>query len=483
MGRIIIYDGAEEIGGSKILVETGKDKFLLDFGLNYKRRGLYFEEFLNPRVANGLGDLYYLGLIPPIKGLYRKDLTKKLCQNGNEELGKGDEPSPVDCIFVSHAHFDHSAYISMVREDIPIFASSTTIALLKAMEESGATNFETSMFKFIKRDTNSSKNEEKYGTHDIRSIDSSVHLTESVVSPFSVDHSVPGAVGFVIQSPQATIVYSGDLRLHGKRRKDTEKFVHSAKESKPDFFLVEGTNLGEKESGEFWTEQRVYEEANEVFKKSEGLIIVNFSIRDVDRFLTFYELAKAYGRKFVLTLRDAYLLKAMREIGLGVPGLDDPSIYFYLEKRRSGTYCDEDYREAWFKNIFTFIDSGKLLKASDIKKNEKEFLIILRFFDLQELVDIQPRPGSVYIHSSSEAHTEEQTIDETRLDNWLKAFGLPPKVHIHASGHAKREDIFGIIQEINAKVVLPIHTEHSEEIKKQFPDRVRIVKNFDIVNI
>ena len=54
--NLTFYGGIKEIGGNKILLEDNDTKIFLDFGLSFKRRGLFFEEYLMPRSANGIGD-------------------------------------------------------------------------------------------------------------------------------------------------------------------------------------------------------------------------------------------------------------------------------------------------------------------------------------------------------------------------------------------------------------------------------------------
>ena len=56
------YGGIKEIGGNKILLEDNGTKIFLDFGMSFNRRALFFEEFLMPRSANGIGDFLVLGL-------------------------------------------------------------------------------------------------------------------------------------------------------------------------------------------------------------------------------------------------------------------------------------------------------------------------------------------------------------------------------------------------------------------------------------
>lgn len=52
-----------------------------------------------------------------------------------------------------------------------------------------------------------------------------------------VDHSIPGAYGFIIHTSGGTIASSGDVRLHGTRPQMTE-FVEKAMASKPETLIV-----------------------------------------------------------------------------------------------------------------------------------------------------------------------------------------------------------------------------------------------------
>ena len=90
--------------------------------------------------------------------------------------------------------------------------------------------------------------------------------------------------------------------------------------------------------------------------------------------------------------------------------------------------------------------------------------IASQVFDITELIDIRPNPGSVYVHSRSEPHNEEQRIDEERLDNWLRRFDVP-RLHAHASGHANYLDLMRMVGDIKPKKLIPIHIERPELFK------------------
>jgi ribonuclease J len=70
------YGGVNEIGGNKILLEDKDTRVFLDFGKGFSRRAKFFEEYINPRVANGIEDFLTMGLLPDVEGIYRDDLMK-----------------------------------------------------------------------------------------------------------------------------------------------------------------------------------------------------------------------------------------------------------------------------------------------------------------------------------------------------------------------------------------------------------------------
>ena len=76
MTSLSFYGGVNEIGGNKILLEDKDTRVFLDFGKGFSRRAKFFEEYINPRVANGIEDFLTMGLLPDVEGIYRDDLMK-----------------------------------------------------------------------------------------------------------------------------------------------------------------------------------------------------------------------------------------------------------------------------------------------------------------------------------------------------------------------------------------------------------------------
>jgi ribonuclease J len=88
-----------------------------------------------------------------------------------------------------------------------------------------------------------------------------------------VDHSIFGGCGFIIHGSDQTIIYSGDIRLHGTYGKKTEEFARRASEAKPDILLMEGTRIADGKVSE--SEAYVRQNASKTAKETKGLVIAD----------------------------------------------------------------------------------------------------------------------------------------------------------------------------------------------------------------
>lgn len=446
--KITFYGGVNEVGGNKILLQDGDTRIFLDFGKGFARRAKYFEEYLKPRPANGLVDFIEMGLIPDIEGIYRDDLL--------EMSGRRAASPQVDAVLVSHAHADHVDYVSFLHKDIPVYMGSTCHSILQAISERAPRDFEREVLDFLQRPSKRGSKPIQRKIETFRS-GRKFKVGSLEVHPIHVDHSIPGAYGFIIYTSAGPVVYTGDVRLHGARPEMTREFVQEAKAARPVALICEGTRIVDRAVEE--SERNVYQKSGALVKAHPSApVFADFNFKDVDRVRTFYRVAKESGRKMVVKLKDCYYLRQLsKDPNLGVPDVSDDSIAVYKPKQVSGTYASEDY----YGDDAVFAGMPNAITAADISKSPGSYLCAFGFFGFAALIDMKAAPGSLYIHSASEPYNEEQVLSQERVDNWLDKFGME-RHQIHCSGHARGQDLFSIVKEIGAKMLYPVHSEHPE---------------------
>jgi len=451
MVNLTFYGGVNEIGGNKILLEDNDTRVFLDFGKSFSRRAKYFEEFLNPRTANGIVDFLSMGLVPDISGVYRDDLMVM--------AGRKPEKPEIDAVLLTHAHSDHVDYISFLHEDIPIYMGSACHLILKALEERASRSIEREILDYKPRPYNIKDTPIPRKINEFRTGDK-FKIGSLEVEPIHVDHSVPGAYGFIIWTSEGAIAYTGDIRLHGTHPDMTRDFIEKAKEVKPIALITEGTRIADKEKEE--SEKLVYEQSSKTVSESDNLVFADFNFKDVDRMQTFFKIAKENDRKFVVKINDAYFLKYLsQDKHLDVPDIDDEDIIIYLPKRGSGTYSEKDYKG----NDKEFLDLHNTWTAEQIASRPNKVLCAIGFYSFTALIDMKPKSGARYIHSASEPYNEEQELSLDRIDAWIEHFGMS-KFQSHCSGHARGSHLLEAVAEIGAKTIYPIHTEHPDLFKK-----------------
>ena len=429
MVKITLYGGVGEIGGNKVLVEDRGTRVFFDFGEPFGLMDQYFVEFLKPRDRFGLKDYFHFDLIPRIDGLYDEELLR------HTDLKY--RPPEFDAIFLSHMHYDHVEHVRFTDRKIPIYLSVAADIIRKSWVETSGSRV-------------------KFGDHKFNQFrtGSKVKVGGIEVEPIHVDHSVPGAYGFLVHTSDGCVIYTGDLRVHGPRSDMTREFVERAAAEKPIAMVCEGTRVSDDDPREDLSEKGVEQKARKLLASHKKLAVVSFYPKDVDRMRTFRDVARSTGRSFVVSTKVAHLLGALKEDKhIQVPDpMTDPNMRVYVRRGMRRPYAYDSH----FNDLLGKDDH--VVDSKYVSKHQDRLIFHTDFSQMGELIDVRPRPDGLFIRSMSEPF-EEDDVTEAVLDSWLKSFRL--HMHqAHASGHANMAEIFEMVRRVSAKTVIPIHTQN-----------------------
>ena len=418
--RIGFYGGVREIGGNIILMESNGVGIVFDFGRRFPTSQVFFNDTIKGRPEKGFEDYVDLGELPPFRGFYMRELPE------SKSL-----PIEIGGVFFSHAHLDHIGRICYLSNALKKYMTRGTFATLTYFVDKGIVECMPENIEII--------NEKTIQTGDFK------------ITPYFIDHDVPGAVAYFIETPKGLVIYTGDIYFKGTKSEQSFKFVEYAKSLKPYILITEGTRIG-------WnsilsnTEDELKGQVKEVANVFKGLIIGNVYEIHLARIQTFLNASIELGKNFIIHEDYANILLKYGEF--------DPIATHILNSQNTFVYAP-------FGSKLN-LPKEKYITKEELVLNQVKEILLLNFAHITELLDINPIPGSAYIMSGGEPLSSIDPPNTKILENWLSNFNLP-LFRIHSPGHASETEILWMAREINPEILLPIHT--------QTPERFNIVHN------
>ncbi|MFC1979404.1 MBL fold metallo-hydrolase RNA specificity domain-containing protein [Chloroflexota bacterium] len=360
----------------------------------------------------------------------------------------------MDAIVLSHPHADHWDYIRYIKDSVPIICGETTKTMIVAKES--ATGGQRTEYKLA--NLTSSQGEQVFKEFRTFRTGDILNIGSVKLEPIHVDHSVPGAYGIIIYTSNGIIAYTGDFRLHGPKAHMSEEFIAKTKEVHPDVLITEATNIVD---AKIVSESEVEEKITHTVSTTHRLAMTGFSLNDVDRLTTFWQAAKANGRQLAISMKQAWMVHILiDDKNLNLFRLEEPALLIFQREKRTLFEWEKILMQQY---------PDKLVDSYYVNTHQDELLLVASFFDMNEMVEVQPEPGSIYILSQSEPFNEEMEIDYNRLLNWLEICGTP-LYQVHASGHANPDQLKWTISEINPEKVYAIHTERLKLLENYIRD-------------
>ena len=398
--EINIIRGQNQIGGSIIEISSKNAKIILDIGSNLDDKKI---------------------IVPEIEGLF-----------------KGE--SKYDGVLISHYHGDHIGLATKILPEISIYMGEKSYEIHKVSNEY--------IGKEYLKEPKTFKTEEEFLIGDIKII------------PYLCDHSAFDSYMFLLDCEGKKILYTGDFRSNG--RKSFELLLR--KLPKIDILITEGTNLSDNKIGKVnLAEKELEKKGIEILEGNDKSVFVLMAATNIDRIVTFYKIANATKRLFLL---DTYAGLITDTIGGNIP---NPRTFFNV------------------RIFLTTPNKHEILEnysQNKIGKNEianSNFMMSIRSSMKQYLANRSKEfsfKDCVLFYSMWEGYKKQENMKE--FLKFMEEKGVKI-ISLHTSGHADEKDFDKLIKKIEPKIIIPVHTENSEWFKKY--ENCEIICDRNIIKI
>ena len=383
--EINIIRGQNQIGGSIIEISSKSTKIILDIGSNLEDKEI---------------------VVPEIDGLFK---------------GK----AKYDGVLISHYHSDHVGLATRILHDISIYMGEKSYQIHKVSNEY--------MRKEYLKEPKIFKAEEEFYIGDIK------------ITPYLCDHSAFDAYMFLLDCEGKKILYTGDFRSNG--RKSFEPLLR--KLPKVDVLITEGTNLSNNKIGKInLTEKELEKKGIEILEGNDRPVFVLMAATNIDRIVTFYKIANATKRLFLL---DTYAGLITDTVGGNIPNPRTFSNVRMFLTNQNKYKILENYQK------------NKIGRKGIVNSN---FMMCIRS-SMKQYLEKYPEEfsfeGCTLFYSMWEGYKKEKNMKE--FLEFMEEKGVKI-ISLHTSGHADEKDFDKLIKKVKPKIIIPVHTENSEWFKR-----------------
>ena len=389
--RCRIHRGCHEIGGNCIEIESLGKRIVLDLGLPLKD-----EKDVS---------------LPQISGLTTSD---------EDLLG----------VFISHPHPDHYGLLEKINPAIPVFMGD---AARRIIEVSGFFTPLPSLGQVQPR---------------LYSDEQPMQVGPFTITPLAIDHSAYDSYCLLIETEGKRLLYSGDIRAHGRKAGLFHRLV-SSPPSNIDVLICEGTQIGRIPDFAFPDENSVAVRMAEIFKDTEGMPLVWCSGQNIDRISSVFEATKQSGRQLILDMYTAEIMRAAGDSDLPKPGKDGVTVFLPFSQK------------ALIKREKAFHISNRYyphrIYPEALAEAATKSVMLFRPSMLRDLQKAQCLSGATLISSvwSGYVHHSQNELEQ------MKQAGIE-RFHVHTSGHATVEELQQFVDVFPASRIVPIHLEDRE---------------------
>jgi ribonuclease J len=186
------------------------------------------------------------------------------------------------------------------------------------------------------------------------------------ITPYLTDHSAPDAYMLLIEGQGRRVLYSGDFRAHGRKAQLVKAMIASPPKH-VDVLVMEGANLGTNKP--VVTEAELEDKFVELARETTRHVFVHWSAQNIDRTVTLFRAAKRTGRKLVVDLYGADVLRRIAGgTRLPTPGPDFPELKVLVTPGGKRLYARQNRKDFVSKMATSPFATSRARLAKDIRR-------------------------------------------------------------------------------------------------------------------
>lgn len=387
--RVIPMGGVEEIGKNMTAVEYKDDIVIIDMGFQFSGEDTPGVDYIIPEIG-------YL--------------------EARKEKIRG--------VFITHGHLDHIGGLPYMLPRLgnpEVYTRMLTSLIINKRQEE---------FPHLPKPK-------------IEIIETNAHLKVGKhlsVKFFNVTHTIPDAMGVVVETPHGNIIFTGDLKVDHDNGVPTDEEVKVWSEIGKDnnlLLLADSTNV--ERPGFSFSERAVHENLKKIMADAPGRLIIGTFASLLERIIFIIKTAEETGKKIAITGRS---MKVNVEIAKQLGAL----------KVKNTTIIAPEEIDNHPANKVVILATGA---------QGDEFAALMRMANRQHK-QVKIHKGDTVLLSSSVIPGNEKNVQKLK-DN-LSRQGAKI-IHymiadVHSSGHANADEMLWIHSMVKPRFFMPVHGYH-----------------------
>ncbi len=385
--RVVPLGGLGEIGKNMMAVEYGDDIVVIDAGLMFPSEDLLGVDLLVP------------------------DFTYLL---ENREKVRG--------VVITHGHEDHIGALPYLLQSlhVPVYASKLSARLISAgVKQRGAKS------KLDLREVNAGER---------------INLGSLSVEFFAVCHSIPDAMGLIINTPLGTVVHTGDFKLDHTPVIGQPTDLHSlALLGTQQVLLLMSDSTYVELPGYTPSERTVAESLERIISDAPGRVIIATFSSLLGRIQQVLDIAAKSDRKVLITGRSMEnIVKVASDAG-----------YLRIPPKTLGKY----------EQIHNLPHDKVVILTTGTQGEPTSALVRMAN---REHPQVRIVSGDTVIMSATPIPGNDELVSRT-IDNLFRlganvVYGFQSRVHVH--GHGSQEELKTILNLVRPRFFVPVHGEY-----------------------